>query len=345
MPTKYRDIIYKLEKELRQMRHDGRSKLPTEAQLCAEFDCSRQTVRAALSDLEQRGLIVRKRGSGSYLADSSNSRSDTVVFICEDEDEYTYPALISLLRTQLKPHKLKLVCRSTHASLESEHQILTDLITTPPAAVIIEPYCNIIPDPNLKLIEQLSDKGVPVTYLFTSYGVPTGSICITEDNYGGAQQLIRHLASAGHTRIAGIFRCDDSRGLERYDGYINTLSELGLSIDVPHLMLTGADRRSLLKKDDSILKTFVNGIGDCTAVICQNDEIAYRLLKLIGSKVAVVSFDDSYYAASDKGAITSLAHDNKSLVDTVVKAVIAGIEHKKFKGEPVGWKLKKRKSG
>ena len=346
MPTKYRDIINKLEQELRHMRSDGRSKLPTEAQLCSEFNCSRQTVRSALADLEQRGLIVRKRGSGSYLADGASAYGDTVVFICEDEDEYTYPALISLLRTQLKPHKLKLVCSSTHTSLESEHQILTDLITTPPAAVIIEPYCNIIPNPNIKLISQLAGRGVAVVYLFTAYESGEGhQALIAEDNYGGASMLVRHLASSGHTRIAGIWRCDDSRGLERYDGYINTLSELGLPIDVPNLMLTGADRRSLLKRDDSILKAFVSGLNGCTAIICHNDEIAYRLARLTAPGIAIVSFDDSYYAASDKGAITSLAHDGRLFVDNVVKAVVAGIEHKKYKGEPAGWKLKVRKSG
>lgn len=43
-------------------------RFPTEQQLCAEFDVSRETVREALLGLEREGLIARRRGSGTVVA-------------------------------------------------------------------------------------------------------------------------------------------------------------------------------------------------------------------------------------------------------------------------------------
>lgn len=41
--------------------------LPTEAQLCVEFGCSHHTIRDALKLLIDRGLVVRRAGSGSRV--------------------------------------------------------------------------------------------------------------------------------------------------------------------------------------------------------------------------------------------------------------------------------------
>lgn len=43
-------------------------KLPSEAKLTEEFDVSRITVRQALAHMEKRGLIVRRRGKGTFLS-------------------------------------------------------------------------------------------------------------------------------------------------------------------------------------------------------------------------------------------------------------------------------------
>ena len=45
----------------------GRVRLPSENQLCLRFHASRVAVRHALSDLEERGLILRIQGQGTFI--------------------------------------------------------------------------------------------------------------------------------------------------------------------------------------------------------------------------------------------------------------------------------------
>lgn len=57
-----------LRAEIREGRLRPGDRLPTEAELCARYRVSRAPVRQALEDLVREGLIVRRRGRGTFVA-------------------------------------------------------------------------------------------------------------------------------------------------------------------------------------------------------------------------------------------------------------------------------------
>jgi len=54
--------------------------LPSEAELCRSFDVSRSTVRQAIGALEAEGLVVRKQGRGTFVAEPKMRRRTETVY-------------------------------------------------------------------------------------------------------------------------------------------------------------------------------------------------------------------------------------------------------------------------
>jgi GntR family transcriptional regulator len=46
-------------------------RLPSESELCSHFEISRTTVRQALARLEQEGMVIRRKGFGTFVASAS----------------------------------------------------------------------------------------------------------------------------------------------------------------------------------------------------------------------------------------------------------------------------------
>ena len=351
MAAKYRIIADELAAQLRHPAQGG-VRLPSEAALAARFGCSRQTIRAALKLLAERGLITTRQGSGSYPVPSPTPHSDQIVLLTADQSEYLHPALIRDLRHTLAKSGYHLTCHDTNDSIVVERALLRQLLKQPLAGVILEPISDLRPNPNTALLRQLTQKNVPIVSLFGTYpGVD--AMCVQEDDFDGGYRLVQYLAKKGHRNIAGLFRNDDSRGLERYRGCMQACFDLHLPFDERRFFwYSGEERHMLLEGDRSLLLRFLRALHETpAAVICQNDEIAYHLLAeakamdlAVPEHLAAVSFDDSYYATAGSTGITSLGHGAHSAGRQAGEIMLALLQGSPPPSTLLPWQLSSRES-
>ncbi len=80
------------------------SLLPSEAELAAQFHVSRMTARQAVQNLAKEGLVNRRRGSGTYVAEHPLHRNGGVLFsFTEDMRRRGLAARSVLLDASLRP--------------------------------------------------------------------------------------------------------------------------------------------------------------------------------------------------------------------------------------------------
>src|SRR6201996_2110520 len=76
MPNhKYRDILEKIQEDIHSGRYKPGQRLPSETELVRRYEASRMTVFRAMHELQTMGLVVRRVGSGTFVAQAASSKS------------------------------------------------------------------------------------------------------------------------------------------------------------------------------------------------------------------------------------------------------------------------------
>lgn len=349
MAAKYQRIAEELRIRLRQLTQPG-ARLPSETALAEEYGCSRQTIRSALNVLAEKGLIDKRRGSGSFPAGSSRSRQ--VVLLVPDQSEYLCPSLIRSAREALAAGGLQLECCDTGGSVLRERELLTRLLAAPPAGLLLEPIDNRIPNPNLPLLDALQRAGVCVVSLFCAYPA-AHTVCVGEDSFAGGYRLVQHLAGRGWRQIGGLFRYDDSRGTERYRGCMQACLDLGLPFQPQDfLWFSGSELYALLGGSQALPLRFLSRCGSGRrAAVCYNDQVARALAAAaaaqgigIPEQLALASFDDSYYATAARPGITSIGTGAAETGAAAAQALLALLRGQAPPAPHLPWHLSERES-
>lgn len=355
MAAKYRQLAARLTDLITANLHNGIYKLPTEAELGRQFQVSRQTVRQALSLLSEQGLITTRQGSGSYATGlSEDSSHNTIALLVRNEQEHIYPELVSDIRSLLSERGYSLAVYSTGNQVSRERKILEELLYDTPRGILAEPCKSALPNPNLDCYENLHRREIPLVFLHGSYKALPWAVYIKDDNYYGGYLLGQHLFSRGHTRIAGLFKIDDMQGVERYQGFQNYMRDAGHMVpDCRIGWYTSTELDQLEGRQDTrFLSEFIRRqLPECSALICQNDEIAYWMIKELSyagfevpRDITVVCFADSYLSELSHVRITTLSHGPRETAQCAADCMLRSLQRLPVSSQEIPWELIVRES-
>ncbi|MCI9399533.1 MAG: substrate-binding domain-containing protein [Lachnospiraceae bacterium] len=323
MTAKYVQIANML-RELIEKRAGDIFQLPTETALCQKYGVSHQTVRKALSVLEDEHLIIKRQGSGSYTTGLLNkeNQNDIAILICSNT-EYIYPRLLADLCGTLQEHGFSPTVYVTDNRISREREILQYLLKNPVRGILSEGCMTCFPTPNYDLYERLSQKGTFTLFFRGRYSNLPHLPSVTDDHYEGGYSLGKYLVSLGHRNIGVILRMDDAQCAEQCYGYLSALRDAGISFCEDYLCyIDTAHMTALQKKQDTgfLSELLSNQLKNVTAVICCNDEIAYWLIRELTNKniripndISIVSSECSYLSDLSPIQITSLSHKDRTM--------------------------------
>ncbi len=295
-------------------------KLTSENTLAEEFNISRQTVRQAIGTLETEGILVRRRGSGTYINASpvKSQRTMTIGVIITYVDSYIFTDIIKGLEQVLTSKGYTMSLGVTHNRVENETRLLTSLLEKGVDGIIAEGTKTALPNPNLHLYEQLNRCRIPYVFMNGYYRSLPCCYVVTDDRGTGyrAAELLR---KAGHRHIGGVFKADDMQGHERYAGFIQQLHESGAELDEDAVIwYSTGDLIGLLGGDYD--KLVYRRLKDCTGVVCYNDDVAMRLMELlrrcgrrIPEDMSIVSIDNARMSRLADPPLTTFGHPSEAV--------------------------------
>lgn len=351
--SKYQQLAQRLKEDIDKGLYRSGEKIAGENELAERYGMSRQTVRQALSMLEQEFLIERRQGSGTYVRERTVQRKRTwnVGVIATYISEYIFPTILRGIEEELSEEGFFPLLSATQNRVDNERRILEEYIGKSIDGLIVEGTKSALPNPNLPLYEKLREMGVPVVFFNGYYPALNGCVSVTTNDRLGGFEAVNYLVGKGHEKIGAIFKGDDMQGLERYAGYLRGLLENNLLLrDEWVVWFNSEDRKRLLTEEYDVQKVLAQ-LRECTAVVCYNDEVAVKLINVlrqrqikIPEEKAVISFDNSLLSEVTGIGITSFDHPKENMGASAARKLVSMMSGKEGKSTVLDWVLFQRES-
>ena len=309
-------------------------KLPSESQLCAQFDVSRNAVRRALGEVVREGLAESIKGVGTFCRSRRPSTPvSTDIGVVEFFlGSYIYPEIIRGIYNTLSRRGFSLLINQSEYRLERERAILLELREKKVGGVIIAPIFGAGERSNVLLLEELQSEGTAVV-LCDDYFPGRNFSSVTLDYIASGKKAAAHLWAKGHRRIGIFYQKDFLVKTNRMKGVLDYLGLMGAP--VRSSWIVGFHGQGPAGEASAAAERFLRSAKELpSAFVCGNDEDALRLIEAaerqglrVPESLSVVSFDNSDIARLDRISLTSIDHPSFEIGERSANILLDKIYH------------------
>lgn len=317
---KYRQLKHMITRYFDQEHYQADQQIPTEIELAERFQVSRGTVRQALAELVNAGVIYKKHGVGSFFAGprarTARSRSGLIGVLTPVMFSYIYPEVVHGIHDILSENGYNLVVAELGRDAEERYSCLERMLTRGLEGVIYEPHSGSARFQDTREFALLKSLTIPVVVM--GWIVEnSGLSCVALDDLEGGFRATTYLIEHGHRRIGCIYPSDHEPGMLRYQGYRKALETHNIPVDTRlEKSSPSASRKTQLHP--AYFQTqdlLAMGAERPTAIFFFNDHAAmrgYAAIREAGLRIpddmSVIGYDDSDLAAQADVPLTSVVH-------------------------------------
>ena len=300
---------------------DGRlsagTRLPTDEELAALYQISRDSVRQALAMLSNEGLIERVQGRGTFVSQLPSNPGP----VAQQKQKQIGLVLNRTQRTQLtmnllvgveqaaKSHGYNVSFTYVEGEQEQQARDIARLRANHVSGIVIWPMGDTTYDAS---IQQLQADHIPLV-LMDRYFPGLAIDYVGSDNTGGGYRATEHLLILGHRRIGFVFAREETLQTtsvyERWQGYRKALQKYEVPYDET---LVVPDFRQTQVGTYEGLVELLQRPDRPDAIFAVNDYVALDVMQAakaihlrIPEDLAVVGFDDMEFAARVNPPLTT----------------------------------------
>lgn len=308
--------------------------LPSENDLAAQFKISRGSVRTALTELAQTGMVYTLPGKGWYVKKpgriASASERGRIAFIApglEDSDFQIYQGVEDVLN---KRGYILSIFNSQRDAVQENKNIRLLLEGKEKGAIIFPNWGRA----NAEIVFELKRANYPFVLIDRYYRDLDTNYVIT-DNKAGGFMATEHLIKLGHRRIGIILGVSCTAMDDRMEGYREALAKHGIACDLSLIIRMDhsdgvepseggcQEARKLLKERP-------------TAIFATNDFLAqgcYRAAKEAGiaipNDLSIVGFDNQRFSEYLLPPLTTIAQPFYQIGQRAVEILLNKIDGNK----------------
>ena len=325
---KYRQLKEIIKKEINKGKLKPGDRIPAEERIAEKYEVSLGTVRQAMAELANEGLIYKEQGRGTFVAEKKREKTFTIGLLLTDIGNPFFSQLARSIQEKAHTLEYSVIYYNTNDQLLRETESIDMLIKRLVDGVILVP---VLKDGEERLMQKLRENDIPFVYLDRYLNEPASDYIII-DNLSGVRQAMEYLISLGHRRIGCISAQPFTQVLEqRVKAYKKIVRENNFVTDSLVQISNLPDDKGGYDAANKLLSTK----NRPTAIFATNDIIAigaYKAAKNRGIRIpqdlSLIGFDDIEASSHLEVPLTTITQPINEMGKVAMK-ILAGKSEKK----------------